>query len=105
MNDPLKNRFLGQPNSPEALQAMIDAAVLAEREACANTCETLLLELEAHKYPSANERHLISVTEAGCRGALADAIRARSNVPHEGADAASSRTLPLDVVVGPREKT
>ena len=27
------------------------------------------------------------------------------NVPHEGADAASSRTLPLDVVVGPREKT
>jgi hypothetical protein len=79
MNDPLKNRFLGQPNSPEALQAMIEAAVMAEREACANTCETLLLALEAHKYPSANERHLISVTEAGCRIAFADAIRARSN--------------------------
>jgi len=29
----------------------------------------------------------------------------RSNVPHEGATAALSRTLPLDVVVGPREKT
>lgn len=44
--DPLKNRFLGQPASPEEMKAMIDAAINAEREACAKVCEDLDLYQE-----------------------------------------------------------
>lgn len=39
MNDPLKDRFLGQPRTPDELRAMIEQAVLAEREACAKVCD------------------------------------------------------------------
>ena len=60
-----------------------NAAVTAEREACARVCETLSLTIEAHKYPSSDERHLMAVAEAGCRGAFANAIRMRSNAGNE----------------------
>lgn len=50
---------------------------------------------EVHAWMVTTRRNFIEMVEKAMR----------SNVPHEGADAASSRTLPLDVVVGPREKT
>ena len=33
--------FLGQPQTPEQLKAIVETAVLAEREACAKLCEEL----------------------------------------------------------------
>jgi len=44
-------------------------------EKCAVIVETLPLTLDDHAYPSKNERHLMAVTEAGCRNAFAAAIR------------------------------
>lgn len=43
------------------------------REACAKLCETTPLTLARSEHPS--ETHARQVTEAGCRGALAEAIR------------------------------
>lgn len=60
-------------------QHVWDAAITIEREQCARVVETKTLTLGDHMYPSPGERHLIAVTEAGCRGAFADAIRDRSS--------------------------
>lgn len=54
--DALKNRFLGQPETPEQLKAIIDDAVKAEIEACADVAD----ESERHGWTGAikawNER-------------------------------------------------
>jgi hypothetical protein len=59
-----------------AAERQLATVAQAERERCAFLVETLYLTMEAHKYPSPEERHLAAVVEAGCRGAFIDAIRA-----------------------------
>ncbi|MGZ8220091.1 MAG: hypothetical protein ACXWT0_00435 [Methylobacter sp.] len=56
-----------------------EAVAAAEREACAKVCETLPLTIQDHNHTAPGERTLMSIAEAGCRGAFSDAIRARSN--------------------------
>ena len=59
--------FLAQPE-PQAMSAE------EVREACAKICERLPLTLAHPEHPS--QTHTMRVTEAGCRGAFAEAIRA-----------------------------
>lgn len=63
--------------SSESKQIAFDLArlVFTERERCARICETLELTLPYPEHYSTNELHIISVTEAGCRGAFAAEIR------------------------------
>lgn len=78
MIDPLKNRFLGQPNTSDQLQALINAAVLAEREACASVAE----KWESVFKPG-TEARLLGHQEAALD--IAAAIRKRSDADVTGA--------------------
>lgn len=49
--------------------------VQKERERAARICETLELTLPNPKHYSINELYIMKVTESGCRGAFAQAIR------------------------------
>lgn len=63
---------------PPLAQAYAAAMLLKAAE----VCRTLALTLDDHKYPSVEERTLISITESGCRGAFADAIEALIPADH-----------------------
>jgi hypothetical protein len=61
-------------------QKAFAAALVIEREACVIICETLPLIVANGMYQSQTERHVMLVTEVGCRGAFSKAIRRRSAV-------------------------
>lgn len=55
--------------------ADVSKAIEQERERCAKICETLPLVFPHPEHYSLDERHIMLMTEAGCRGAFAQAIR------------------------------
>lgn len=88
----------------DEILAACRVVIAAEREACAKVCDNEARhwkKMRCETNPQAPETVLCGyLGRDESAGECANKIRERSNAPHEGADAASSRTLPLDAVVG-----